>query len=66
MPIKPLPRHIVHNSEKEYSAIGMRETRYWTLDYFKLVNKWAIRIRDIDEGKLFNATDLHYIKTCNI
>lgn len=55
-------RHI-HNTDNKYWAITMRERRNNTLDYFKLWNKWLIDSRDIEENKLFNASDYFYVKS---
>lgn len=46
----------------EYHRIYIREMRNKTKRYFNMVNQGQILARDINEKRLFNATDLHYIK----
>ena len=58
-------RAIVKNWDPEYMAIWNREKRYWTLQYFNQYNKWEIIPRHLKEKKLFNATDLYYLKEMN-
>ncbi len=58
-------RKIIYKNDKHYGAILMREYRYKTNDYFHQFNKWEIPSIWVDEKKLFNATDLHYISKMN-
>jgi len=55
-------RFIVKNKDPLYYTIINREQRYKTHNYFHQVNRWEILPRWIKEKRLFNASDLEYIK----
>jgi len=63
-------RHIIPWT-KEYHTISNRERRNKTITYFNRWNRYLIRAKDIEENRLFNISDLHYIfqnqirKSCN-
>jgi len=56
---------LIHYKQKWYHTVYMREKRYKTLRYFDMFNKWQIYPRHLNESKIFNATDLYYIKEIN-
>jgi len=46
-----------------YNKIIRREERHKTIEYFKKWNSYLIKSKEIEENKLFNPSDLYYIKT---
>lgn len=53
----------INPESKIYYTTYMREKRNKTLTYFKKWNRWRVQGKDIEEDKIFNYTDLYYIKT---
>jgi len=59
-------RYIVYNKDPKYFRILRLERLYKTLTYFHQVNKWLVDPRDLEESRIFNSSDLYYLKTLDI